>query len=110
MITLSLTTPLVFSDDGTIRFANSRVTLDSIIAEFKKGSTAEQIQEDFSSLSLREIYTALAFYLERTEFVEDYLNKQKCEVVESTSFIESQLPSGELRANIRSRYRETQKV
>jgi uncharacterized protein (DUF433 family) len=110
MMTLTLTTPLVFLNDGTIRVANSRVSLDSIVAEFKKGSTAEQIQEDFSSLSLREIYSALAFYLEQTEFVEDYLKKQRSETVESISFIESQLPNGELRANIRARYRETQKL
>ncbi len=110
MTTLTLTTPLVFSDDGTIRLANSRVTLDSIVAEFKNGSTAEQIQEDFPSLSLREIYSALAFYLEQTEFVEEYLTKQKAANAASVSFIETQMPTENLRASIRARFRQTQKL
>ena len=109
MLSLTLVTPLTFGDDGTIRIVNSRVTLDTIITEFKRGSTAEQIQEDFSSLTLREIYAVLAFYLEQTDFVEDYLKKQKAETRVAVEFIEKKMPTANLRASIRSRQRELQK-
>ncbi len=108
MTNLTLTTPLVFWEDGTIRVANSRVTLDTIVRQFKLGATAEQIQEDFSSLSLREIYAVLAFYLEQTAYVEDYLRKQKAEAAETIEFIEKNLSTENLRASIRVRQRELQ--
>lgn len=108
MANLTLTTPLEVWEDGTIRVANSRVTLDVIVRQFKLGATAEQIQEDFSSLGLREIYAALAFYLERTDYVEDYLKRQKTETQETIEFIEQNLPTENLRASIRARQRELQ--
>jgi len=57
---------------------------------------------------LREIYAALAFYLDRTEYVEDYLKKQKTETQETVKFIEQNLPTENLRASIRARQRELQ--
>ena len=108
MTNLTLTTPLETWEDGTIRVENSRVTLDSIVRQFKLGSTAEQIQEDFPSLGLREIYATLAFYLEQTDFVEDYLKKQKAETLKTIEFIEQNLPTENLRASIRARQRELQ--
>jgi uncharacterized protein (DUF433 family) len=109
MTNLTLTAPLEVWDDGTIRVENSRVTLDVIVRQFKLGSTAEQIQEDFPSLGLREVYAALAFYLEQTEFVEDYLKRQKAETQETVEFVEQNLPTENLRASIRARQRARQK-
>jgi uncharacterized protein (DUF433 family) len=106
MTNLTLTTPLEVWEDGTIRVTNSRVTLDVIVRQFKTGATAEQIQEDFPSLNLREIYAVLAFYLEQSNFVEDYLKKQKAEARETVEFIEQNLPTANLRASIRARQRE----
>jgi len=108
MTNLTLTTPLEVWEDGTIRVANSRVTLDVIVRQFKTGATAEQIQEDFSSLNLREIYAVLAFYLEQTESVEDYLKKQQAETQETARFIEQNLSTQNLRSSIRARQRELQ--
>ena len=34
-------TPLILADNGTIRVKGSRVTLDVIVREFKRGATAE---------------------------------------------------------------------
>ena len=39
------TIPLALDSDGVIRISGSRVTLDSIVHEFQRGATAEQIQE-----------------------------------------------------------------
>lgn len=108
MTNLTLTTPLEVWEDGTIRVTNSRVTLDVIVRQFKLGATAEQIQEDFSSLGLREIYAVLAFYLDQIETVEDYLKKQKADAQETIDFIKQNMPTETLRASIRARQRELQ--
>ena len=53
------TTPLMLGDDGTIRIKGSRVSLEIIVRQFKQGATAEQLLEDFPSLTLRDIYGAI---------------------------------------------------
>jgi uncharacterized protein (DUF433 family) len=70
------TVPLTAGEDGVIRITGSRVTLDSIVSQFKRGATAEEIQHAFPSLSLREIYGAISYYLEHTDRVEEYLRAQ----------------------------------
>jgi uncharacterized protein (DUF433 family) len=78
-MTFTQTTPLVQDDDGTIRVTGSRVTLDTLVGAFLMGATAEQIQDRFPSLLLRDIYGVIAFYLEHQSEVEDYLRTRRTE-------------------------------
>jgi uncharacterized protein (DUF433 family) len=96
-------TPLIVSDDGTIRVKGSRVTLDVIVRQFKQGATAEQILEDFPSLNLRDVYGAIYYYLEHEAEVEEYLKKQKDDAAETRRLIESNSDGGVLRERIRAR-------
>jgi len=75
---LATTLPALLSpwDDGTIRVGSSRVLLELVVYQFKQGATAEQIQHSFPSLTLREAYGAIYYYLEHTEEVEAYLTAQ----------------------------------
>jgi uncharacterized protein (DUF433 family) len=95
--------PLTMWEDGSIRITGSRVPLDSVIYEFKNGATAEQIQEDYPSLHLKDIYGAIAYYLANIESVEEHLQQQHVEAGETKQFIESKLNTAELRERIRSR-------
>jgi uncharacterized protein (DUF433 family) len=95
--------PLDLTEDGSIRIKGSRVSLDSIVLHFKQGATAEQIQDSFPSLSLREIYGAIAYYLEHTEAVEEYLREQQEKAEEARRSIESQIDTTALRERIRAR-------
>ena len=74
-------------EDGTIRIGSSRVLLDLVVHHFKQGATAEQIQHSFPSLTLREVYGAIYYYLEHTEDVETYLADQEkqAEEIERTA-------------------------
>ena len=54
---------LCLDDVGTIRIAGTRVTLDTLVGEFNKGETPEQIATNFPGLSLADIYTALGYYV-----------------------------------------------
>lgn len=98
-----LNAPLRLDDDGTIRIIGSRVSLDSIIQQFKLGATAEQIQEDFPTLTLREIYGAIYYYLDNTEVTEEYLRQQESAEEETRLFIDERLPSDSLRERLRVR-------
>jgi len=100
---LTQTAPLTFGDDGTIRITGSRVTLDSIVHAFQHGATAEQIQDSFPSLTLREIYGAIAYYLEHQEQVDAYLQAQTQAAEETRRAIESRQNSTVLRERIRAR-------
>jgi len=95
--------PLDQWEDGTIRVKGSRVTLDSIVRQFKLGETAEQIQHSFPSLSLREIYGAIYYYLENTEAVEDYLRQQEDAAQEGRRFVETHFDTKDLREKILAR-------
>ena len=80
-----------------------KVTLDSIVRQFKLGETAGQIQHSFPSLSLREIYGAIYYCLENTEAVEEYLRQQEQAEEEGERFIESHFDTTDLRARILAR-------
>jgi hypothetical protein len=43
--------PLRLTEDGTIRVADSRVSLESVVHHYKLGATAEQIAQKFPALS-----------------------------------------------------------
>ncbi len=95
--------PLSLGEDGTIRISGSRVTLDSVVHQFKNGATAEQIQDDFPSLPLRDIYGALAYYLQHTQAVEDYLRQQEQAATQTRIQIESNQDTRALRERLRRR-------
>ena|SRR5437667_2946222 len=95
--------PLTLGEDGTIRITGSRVTLDSVVHQFKNGATAEQIQEDFPSLHLRDIYGVIAYYLQHTEELEDYLRSQQRAAAQTRREIESRQDTSGLRERLRRR-------
>lgn len=49
--------------NGGFYVAGTRVSLDSIVYSFKAGDSPETIRQNFSSLSLEQVYGAIAFYL-----------------------------------------------
>jgi uncharacterized protein (DUF433 family) len=98
----SLPAPLTAWEDGTIRVGSSRVLLDLVIHHFKQGATAEQIQHSFPSLTLRDIYGTIFYYLEQTEEVESYLANQETQAEE----IEQTLRNAEGPASLQKRLEE----
>ena len=105
MVELSITQPIPLTrgDDGVFRVTGSRVTLDSIVHQFKSGATAEQIQEDFPSVTLRDIYSVIAFYLQQAQAVENYLSEQAEAAKEIRREVETSLETKELRERLSHR-------
>ena len=68
--------PLTRGEGRVFRITGTRVTLDSIVREFKDGATPEQIQEDYPSVTLSDFYSVIAYYRQHSRAVEDYLSAQ----------------------------------
>ena len=61
--------------EGTYRVANSRVSLDSIVYCFREGLSPEGIAESFPTLTLGQVYGAIAYYLANQPMVDEYLRE-----------------------------------
>jgi len=53
--------------------SGTRVSLDSIVYEYRRGESAESIRQNFPSLSLVQVYGAITFYLSNQRTVDAYL-------------------------------------
>jgi len=69
--------PLQMDADGVIRIGNTRVTLDTIVMAFLEGATAEEIAQQYPSVSLTDVYYTIGYYLRRQAEVEAYLNRRR---------------------------------
>ena len=101
------TLPLRLTEDGTIRIADTRVSLDSVVYHYKLGASAEQIAQKFPALELADVYAAITYYLKHEDAIEEYLREQEAKGDELQKKIESdpqyQKKSAELRARILAR-------
>lgn len=97
-------------EDGTARLIGSRIPIDTIVGAFKKGATAEQIQDSFPSLSLREIYSVIAYYLEHQDDVDAYLKERREQADALRNDIEAQQDTLAFRERLRLRRRQLLKV
>ena len=75
--------PLEADVDGVVRVSGTRVTLDTVVAAFKEGATAEEIVFQYPSLDLVNVYAVIAYYLQRRPQVEAYLRKRKVQADET---------------------------
>jgi uncharacterized protein (DUF433 family) len=95
--------PLRMDDTGTIRVGGTRVTLDTIVQAYHDGATAEQIVQDFDSVSLEHAYAAISYYLAHRGEVDGYLterNRQAAQLREQLEKAPSSLP--DIRARLLS--------
>ena len=65
--------PYIDQEDGALRIGGTRVGLSSVVAHFQHGQTPEQIVESFPTLTLAQVYGAIAYYLENQKLIDDYL-------------------------------------
>ena len=61
--------------EGAYWVTGTRVSLDSIVYEFREGQAAEGIRADFPVLSLEQVYGAIAYYLGHREEIDAYLRE-----------------------------------
>ena len=69
--------PLEVDANGAVRAGGTRITLDTIVAAFSQGATAEEITHQYPSLHLADVYAVIAYYLRRREAAESYLQHRQ---------------------------------
>ena len=67
--------PLELSSSGVIRVAGSRVTLDTVVALFQQGASAEEIVTRFDTLDLGDVYAIIGYFLRHRDEVDSYLQE-----------------------------------
>ena len=65
--------PYVEQREAGLYIAGTRISLDSIVYAFQRGSSPEEIQEGWPALSLEQVYGAITYYLANREAVDEYL-------------------------------------
>jgi len=84
--------------EGGYYVAGSRVSLASVIVAFREGASPETIRQSFPSLSLAQVYGAIAFYLSHPSESETYLQRLAARWKELEQ--QGQPPSGELQGKL----------
>lgn len=92
--------PLRQDADGSLRIADTRVLLDMVIRAFQDGATPEAIVQRYPTVSLSNVYAAIAYYLRHQGEVDAYLLEREKQAEKLRSEIEAK--QGDLSA-IRSR-------
>lgn len=90
--------------EGVFRVVGTRVSLDSIVYAFWNRQTPESIAQSFPTLSLEQVYGAVAFYLAHTDDVDAYLQRRGGEFEAARQTARSSEPTFHQRlANARER-------
>ncbi len=97
--------PLRENAEGVIRVGGTRVTLDTVLSAYQKGSTPEQIAQDYSALQPADIYAAIAYYLRHRDDVDEYLQRRRQVAAEVRKEIEERFPPTGIRERLESRLR-----
>lgn len=73
----------------------TRVAFDSVIFAFNEGSTPEEIVQQYTTLSLADVYAVISYYLKNHDEVVEYLQRRKTQRGELKEEVESRFdPQG----------------
>jgi uncharacterized protein (DUF433 family) len=69
--------PIQTDRDGVARVGGTRVTLDTIVAAFDEGATAEEIVGQYPSLNRADVYAVIAYCIRHRSDVDAYLRQRQ---------------------------------
>lgn len=69
--------PVYTDGDGVIRVGGTRVTLDTLVAAFDAGATAEGIAQQYPSVALADVYSVIAYYLRHQPEIRLYFSQRE---------------------------------
>jgi uncharacterized protein (DUF433 family) len=95
--------PLVTGADGVMRVRGTRVTLDTVVAAFTEGATAEEIAQQYPSASLADIYQVIGYYLRHSTELEAYFAERQRNIRQTRQRNESNWPPDGIRDRLLAR-------
>ena len=107
-IALTEVMPLITDADGVIRVSGTRVTLDTLVAAFKAGATAETIAQQYPAVPLGDVYSVIGYYLKHPDEVAAYLDQRQRVATQVRQENESLHPTVGIRERLLAR--QTSKV
>lgn len=95
--------PLRIEPNGTVRIGQTRVTLDTLFAAYQNGATAEQIVEQYPSLSLADVHETIGYCLRHPDEVTRYVRDREAESAHIRQAIEADPATQQIRARLLAR-------
>lgn len=95
--------PVSVDSDGVARVSGTRVTLDSIIAAFIEGATAEEIAQQYPSATLGDVYAVIGYYLRHRDDVAAYLAQRSEQASRTREVNEARFDPAGVRARLLAR-------
>ena len=97
--------PLVQDADGVIRLRGTRITLDTVFDAFREGATAEEIVQQYPSISLADVYQVIGYCLRHSSEIEVYLSERHATALTTREDNESSWPPDGIRDRLLARRR-----
>ena len=101
--------PLVFGPDGVMRVRGTRVTLETVLAAFAEGATAEEIAQRYPSIPLADVYQVIGYGLRHSTELEPYLARRRRDIRDTRKSNESRWPPDGIRDRLMARRVSTTK-
>jgi uncharacterized protein (DUF433 family) len=95
--------PLRLDTGGTFRVGQTRVTLDTVVATFEAGASAEEIALRYPVLELADVYAVISYYLRHRKEVQGYLQERQQAAHEIRQKIEARDNPAGIRARLLAR-------
>ena len=105
----AINVPLRMDEGDVIRIGNTRVTLQSVVADFHRGASPEEIAHHYPTLNLSEVYLVIAYYLQNRAEVDAYVEQQRQLANEERKAYEADHPIDPLRERLLTRLEEQRK-
>src|SRR5690242_5488030 len=93
--------PLHVDEQSIVRVGGTRLTLDSVLAAYKAGATAEEVSQSFLGLSLADVYAILTYYHRYQVEVEQYLADEQQAAEAAWREYQADQPQDDLVARLR---------
>jgi hypothetical protein len=104
-LTVAGLAPLWMDEHSDIYAGRSHVLVDTIIAEYKAGTSPDDIARGYDTVQLADVYGVISYYLRYQEAVEAYLRRREMEAEELRQKTEAAQPSkADLKAQIKERW------
>ena len=72
--------PYLDEQDGALRIKGTRVGIEPIMSNFNEGLTPEQIVRGFPTVTLAQVYGAIAYYLENKQLIDEDMAESQREL------------------------------
>jgi uncharacterized protein (DUF433 family) len=85
--------PLTADKNGVLHIGQTRVTLDCIVGMFEAGASAEEIADEYDSVTLDQVYGVIFYYLRHQGEVKAHLAREEKESEEACERFEARFPN-----------------